>query len=388
MPIRPQHFFLSLALLTSSVFAADSSSSSAERKTNALPAVRTTKIFDAGFTPEPAKNPAISVHTLLLGRVGRAGTRLDTGAAITNGASVQDLAVQMSGELDGTFAGTVTLGNFANTTSSQDFGLTTTSLIREAFAKTISLPVVSFKAGQFLANFGKNNRIYPHAQPMIDQPLIVNELFGANGFRSAGVSMELLIPTTWFFDIDVALLSGNIAGPYSAPSDSDVVGVFRMEHEFSLSQETNFGFGVSGSLGRNSTTRDSAYLGVDMSLKYALPGGFGFAWFNEMIHTTAGRTTGTGFGGGLNSGTTGFYSNPMFRFAPKFWAGLRFDFITRDTGAVTSTLAENVMVAWVVGPSSTLRFQGGFQQPGSGPGLWTFMAQYNMTIGSHPAHAL
>ena len=119
-------------------------------------------------------------------------------------------------------------------------------------------------------------------------------------------------------------------------------------------------------------------------MKYAIPDGFGFAWFNEFLYTDGGRT---GAVGAANIGTLGFYSNPMFRFHPKFWAGLRVDFIQRDVNG-TSVLGESVMLAWVCGPSSTLRFQGGFQQPKNAGGLWSMTVQYNMTIGSHPAHAL
>ena len=188
MPTR----FLVVASFSSSVFAVD-------RAPNAAPAVRGTKIFESAAaavatTTAPGtdalKNPSISVHTLLLGRVGKAGNTLDTNTPILNGGSVQDLAVQMSGIVDNIFAATVTLGNLAALTS-PDFTLTTGSLVREAYAKTISIPVVSFKAGAFLANFGKNNRIYPHAQPLIDQPLIINELFGRNGFRGVGLGVDV-----------------------------------------------------------------------------------------------------------------------------------------------------------------------------------------------------
>ncbi len=357
-------------------------SQAADRALNTEPAVRSTKLFEATNAPDPTKSPPISAHALFLGTVGIPGNSLDTGKPIPLGARVQDLSVQMSANIDDIFAGMVTLGNIANFGSSQDFSLGTSSLVREAYVKTITLPVISFKVGEFLTNFGKNNKIYPHAQPMIDQPLIVNELMGTNGFRSAGIEMDLLIPTPWFFDLNVAVVSASLAGPFSSTKDNTVVGVFRMEHDFDFSQNTSLGFGLSGAYGNNSfkTGKNTFYTGADLTVKYSVPQGFGFAWLNEFIYTDAGRAS-------ESSHVFGFYTNPMFRFHPKFWTGLRFDYTSRAAG-ITSTTGESVMLAWVAGPASTVRLQGGFLQPAASTNNWSLSLQYNMTLGSHPAHAL
>lgn len=344
----------------------------ADRSPASAPAVRPTKIFSSAIGVEPSKSPAASVHGLFLGRVGKSGTNLATGTANQNGASVQDITLQFSGSYDNLFSGLVSFGNLAA-------GMN----IREAYGKTIALPVLSFKMGQFLANFGKNNRIYPHAQHLIDHPLIVQELFGSAtniGFSSVGVEADLVIPVPWYFDISIAVLNARLSNFYSSVSDNTVAPVFRMEHDFPVNDQTSFGVGGSFSLGDNAVGEITTLAGADMTLTFEhSPKTFGFSWVNEFI--TANRKS----VGGTSNSTYGFYTEPLLRFAPSFWAGIRFDLVHREVANINIT-QENAIIAWVPSDVSTLRLQGGIRQTTNQDGAWSLLLQYNMTLGTHPAH--
>ena len=313
----------------------------------------------------------ISTHVLALGVFGRppAGTGL--------GAQLQDVSVQLSGNVDNYFVGHVALDltNLTDIKIANEF-------VREAYAKTTAVPVINFKMGKFLANFGKNNMVYPHAQQMIDRPLIVQDLFGT-GMSSVGLEADIIIPTPWFFNLSFAVLNAQLAtSTFNSAADNTAAFVGRMEHDFKVTDAANFGFGVSTAIGDNNAGKNNTYVGGDVTFKFAADtskDSFAIAWMNEFIL----RSVGTA---GDSASTYGFFTNPMLRFHPKFWAGARFDLEKQDTLTVTG---ESVMLAYVPSDTSALRFQGGFKQRNSGgDSNWALMIQYNMTIGSHPAHAL
>ena len=68
--------------------------------------------------------------------------------------------------------------------------------LEEMYVLTSSLPAnLQVKAGQFFAEFGRENPMHPHAWSFVDQPLILNRVFGPEGLRGPGAKVSWLIPT-------------------------------------------------------------------------------------------------------------------------------------------------------------------------------------------------
>jgi len=71
--------------------------------------------------------------------------------------------------------------------------------LEEMFAITTSLPWnLQFKAGQFFTEFGRQNPQHPHAWSFVDQPLVMNRMFGPDGLRSQGARVSWLLPTSFY----------------------------------------------------------------------------------------------------------------------------------------------------------------------------------------------
>jgi hypothetical protein len=317
-------------------------------------------------------NPAISLNGLFLGQ---------WGPAIESG---KGLRIQ---EIEGQFTAAVDPYFFANIVFTSEAGEPLQP--EEAWVTTLNLPVVSLKMGKFLINFGKNNLIHTHAQPLIDKPLVNKLILGDDAFNSVGVQADVLVPLPWYVNLSVAGVSAKTADTFKASRDESLANVSRIENLWDLTDSTTFGLGVSYAVGNNFASKTSQFLGADLTLKYVSPrgrGNFALIWTNEFIQ---------GWRPGLLTLTApdwekgaGGYSTLMARVHPQFWIGGRFEHVSLTSIETTKQTAENIIVAYVPTEFSTVRLQTGLnQETGRESSNWQALLQLNVTIGSHPAHA-
>ncbi|GIW41389.1 MAG: hypothetical protein KatS3mg076_1966 [Candidatus Binatia bacterium] len=74
--------------------------------------------------------------------------------------------------------------------------------LEEAFFTTQSLPWgLQLEGGQFFTEFGAMNPVHPHAWDWMDQPVILNRLFGPDGLRGPGARLGWLAPLPWFSEV-------------------------------------------------------------------------------------------------------------------------------------------------------------------------------------------
>lgn len=337
----------------------------------ALEATAPGKIFGGSSLVDKSMNPAISLNGLFLGGFGTAQEK--------HGLRIQEIEAQFTAAVDPYF-----MGNFI-VTSEAGAPLE----VEEAYLSTLSLPRVTLKAGKFLANFGKNNPIHTHAQALIDKPLVNRTLLGEDGFNSFGAEASLLVPAPWYMDLTVGGMSSGTTPLYNSLSDTSMALTSHLENLFDLSDQTTLSVGLSYSMGDNQTRNMSHYWGADTTIKYVSgkgKGEFALAWTNEVI---ASKRTSYAFLTTPDWETAwGAYSTLLARLNPRFWVGGRFDYVATDLGTVNKTKAENLILAYVPSEFSALRLQGGLvQKPFSTSSDWQALLQFNMTIGSHPAHA-
>ena len=317
-------------------------------------------------------NPAISMNGLFLGNWGPA-------IAEGKGIKLQELEGQFTAAVDPYF-----FANFILSIEGADGSMSP----EEAWVSTLGLPVVAFKVGKFLQNFGKNNLIHTHAQPLIDRPLVNQLILGEEAFNTAGVQADILVPLPWYVNLSIAGVSGKTADLFSAPKEENLANVTRLENLWDLTDATTLGFGISYAFGNNLAAKTSQFLGADITLKYVSPKGRGnlaIIWTNEYIQ---------GWRPGLLTLAApdwenghGIYSTLMARVHPNFWLGGRFDEVSRTSATTDKRTAENVVVAYVPTEFSTVRLQSGLTQATGEETKWQALLQLNVTIGSHPAHA-
>ena len=350
------YIFISLFLFTSSLLVAETATSG--------------KIFGSrtGLV-DKSMNPAISINGLFLGSYGTAQEK--------TGLRLQEVEAAFSAAVDPYF--------FANIILTSEGGEAVTP--EEAYVITLSIPMVTIKAGKFLANFGKNNLIHTHAQPLIDRPIVNKSLLGDEGLNSVGVQAALLVPVSWYMEFTLAGMSGSQTSLFANTSDESLFGVARLENLFDLNDETTLSLGVSYSMGDNQFHNVSHFGGADTTLKYVSgkgKGEFAIAWTNEYIRSK--RTSYSVLSEWEDA--WGLSSTVLVRLSPRFWTGGRFDYTNITLDGSQKTKGENLVFAFVPSEFSAIRLQTGLIQPSTGgKSQWQALVQYNMTIGSHPAHA-
>ena len=293
--------------------------------------------------------------------------------------------------------------------------------VEEAWAQTTSLPWnLQAKAGQFLTEFGRQNAQHPHAWAFVDQPLVLNQMFGPDGLRGQGAKLSWLAPTDFYTEATVAVLnsaggttssfrseeSGDIHGgvPVDRPVKSllDMLVVPRLTSSLDLSETQTVVLGASAGFGPNNSgpkARTQLY-GVDAYYKWkAVSGQAGFpfvSWQTEVLtrrYDAAARAS-------LADGTAlpserlsdwGGYSQLLWGIRPRIIAGIRGDITRSGTASFTSDLRADrdrisPNLTWYPSEFSKLRFQYNYDRRAGLRDEHSLWVQFEFMLGAHAAH--
>jgi hypothetical protein len=277
------------------------------------------------------------------------------------GFTLPNAEISLDGAVDPYFKG------FANIVFKLDNDNETELELEEAYLVSTSLPAnLQLKAGQFFANFGRQNPQHPHSWAFVDQPIILNRAFGPDGVRNLGAQVSWLAPTPFYSEVFLGILDGQGGTAFSfrnqgeddgtgvnrfagrATSDRKVRGpqdlVFtpRIASSMEISDTQTLVAGLSGAFGANDTgplSRTETY-GADIYWKWKPANadkGFPFlSWQTEALYRR--------FGAGAdplaptplpaeNLRDWGMYSQLLWGFHPRWVAGLRGDYASGNTGA-------------------------------------------------------
>ena len=294
--------------------------------------------------------------------------------------------------------------------------------LEEAWGQTTSLPWnLQVKAGQFLTEFGRQNAQHPHAWAFVDQPLVLNQMFGPDGLRGQGAKVSWLAPTDFYTEATVALLNsaGGTTSSFRSDESSDIHGGVAIERPVQglqdllvvprLTTSLDFGetktivLGASGGFGPNNSgahARTRLY-GVDAYFKWkAVSGqaGFPFAsWQTELIsrrYEAASRESVVNPAITLRAETLsdwGGYSQVLWGIRPRLIAGFRGEMTRHGSAAFASEqrvdrdrLSPNL--TWYPSEFSKLRLQYNYdrrEQLRDEHSLWL---QFEFMMGAHAAH--
>ncbi|MEP6551090.1 MAG: hypothetical protein ABJB95_07895, partial [Gemmatimonadales bacterium] len=211
-----------------------------------------------------------------------------------NGFSIPNVELTLDGAVDPYFKG------FSNIVYKIDPGGGTGVELEEAYVLTTSLPAnLQLKVGQFFAEFGRQNNQHPHAWSFVDEPLVLNRMFGPDGLRSQGLRLSWLLPTPFYTEalITVANATGGTTSSFRSPDSPEIHGgvvdttpvqhpsglllVPRVNTSFDLTETQTIVLGASAAFGPNNSgpnARTRVY-GVDGYWKWkpaAAQAGFPF----------------------------------------------------------------------------------------------------------------
>lgn len=294
--------------------------------------------------------------------------------------------------------------------------------LEEVYLLTSSLPAnLQVKAGQFFTEFGRQNPQHPHSWAFVDQPLILNRMFGPDGLRSQGIRLSWLLPTSFYTEamLTVANSAGGTTSSFRSDASPEIHGgtpltrevlglkdfliVPRFTTSFDLTDTQTLLLGASGAFGPNnsSASAQTQIYGVDGYYKWkpaAAQAGFPFVSVQAealMRRYDAGeRTSESSPTVTLPSETLkdrGGYAQFLWGIKPRIVAGLRGDWARGDDAAFESELRRNRFrvapnFTWYPTEFSKFRVQYNFDDRagiGRDHSLWF---QFEFLLGAHAAH--
>ena len=334
------------------------------------------------------------------------------------GFSMRNAEIALDGAVDPYFKG------FANIVLKLDNHNETSVELEEAYVLSTSLPAnLQVKAGQFFADFGRQNPQHPHQWAFVDQPLILNRAFGPDGLRNPGARLSWLAPTPFYTELSLGVFNGQGSTAFSFrdpdltavhgrtmangdPFDrslrgpGDLLYVPRLSSSFDLTDQQTLVLGTSAAFGPNDSSPDARteVYGLDTYWKWKSSHanqGFPFvSWQNEALY----RRYGAGADPlhALPAETLrdwGFYSQVLWGFQPRWVAGLRGEFVDGNRAAFDlndvfrgqrTRLSPNL--TFYPSEFSKLRLQYNYdhgQLFGDEHSVWL---QFEFLLGAHGAH--
>ena len=293
--------------------------------------------------------------------------------------------------------------------------------LEEAWAQTTSLPAnLQVKAGQFLGDFGRQNAQHPHAWAFVDQPLVLNQMFGPDGLRGQGARVSWLAPTETYVEASLSLMnsaggttwsfrseeSTQIHGgtPVERPVDgfSDLLVVPRITSSVDLSDTQTLVVGASGAFGPNNSgagARTSLF-GGDVYYKWKPEvSTAGFPFFSlqaeaisRKYDAAARRDADTGLN--LPKETLndwGAYSQALWGIRPRIVAGLRGEILRNSASGFDAAGRQDrerisPNFTWYPTEFSKLRLQYNYDRRDALRDEHSLWIQFEFMMGAHAAH--
>ncbi|HWJ05158.1 MAG TPA: hypothetical protein VNS57_05145 [Steroidobacteraceae bacterium] len=302
--------------------------------------------------------------------------------------------------------------------------------VEEAFARTTALPAgLTVKGGRFFSGIGYLNEVHAHAWDFVDQPLAYQAFFGGQ-LAQDGVQVKWLAPTDLFLEFGAEAGNGdahpgtndggNGLGSYALFAHvggdlGDSIG-WRAGLSWLDADATERSYEDANALDAtvvNAFTGQSRTWIADATLKWS-PGGDARRRSLELQAEYMRReedgqlaydVKGEALDGSFSSRQDAWYAQAVYRFAPRWRVGLRYDAL--DSGdpriglvrdgtltpedfpllAPATPSRVTVMADWSPSEFSRLRMQYAWddaRDTGSSDEQW--LLQYIYAIGAHGAH--
>jgi hypothetical protein len=300
--------------------------------------------------------------------------------------------------------------------------------LEEAFIETLGLGNgLTIRAGRFFPSVGRVNNQHSHAWDFADAPLVYQGLWGAK-YIDDGLRLSWVAPTDMFVELGVEGLaaSGFPAGGERSDGIGSKVLFANFGNDFSVSSSWQAGLsyhqadvvdreaGGHGHGGEEeggeetpSFSGDSKTIGVNAVYKWSPNGNPKNRHFILQGEYFQRDEDGTVLLEGsdplesssLNGDQSGFYVQGIYKFAPHWRAGIRYDRLkSNNTGSDADALGEagllnegirptrySIMTEWVPSEFSRIRLQYNKDESSENQDSQIFL-QFTTSLGAHGAH--
>lgn len=332
------------------------------------------------------------------------------------GFTIPNAEISLDGAVDPYFRA------FVNIVTKLDPDAETGVELEEMFFLTTSLPGnLQLKAGQFFTEFGRQNTQHPHAWAFVDQPLVLNQMFGPDGLRSQGARISWLPPTSWYTEAMVSVVNsaGGTAFSFRSDESSEIHGgtldaraveglkdlliAPRIASSVELTSTQTLLFGVSAAFGPNNSGPDARtrIYGTDLFWKWKSATAMqGFPFVSLQTEALLRRYDAAERVSAENPLVTlpaeqlkdwGLYSQLLWGVKPRWVLGMRGEVTDGEAGAFDSELRArryrlSPNLTWYPSEFSKVRLQYNYddrEDVGTDHSLWL---QVEFILGAHAAH--
>lgn len=243
--------------------------------------------------------------------------------------------------------------------------------LEEAFLQSKSIAgFLKLRAGLFFTPFGVINQLHVHDQDWLTQPVIVTRLLGEDGLRGVGALAIVDLPVPWrasrlylgmqnargetqysFLSSDEAFEERPIGGLELEDRQVNGLGALayyiRLANDFAISKNVDLSLGGSAAFGPNATGSGGRTIlfGFDATLVLRTATLGAFVWRTEFAQRIYGvdQSQRDTIDGRSSLTDYGLYTQLLWRFHPKWGAGLRYEYASgRGTsGGVYADRAED-----------------------------------------------
>ena len=258
--------------------------------------------------------------------------------------------------------------------------------IEEGFLTLTSLPGgLLAKVGILKEQVGKVNTLHAHSLPWVDEPLMIQNLFGGDeGLADAGISVSKLILNPFMFlEATGEVYQGN-SSLFTSYKPSDVSWAGRLRGYRDVTESTNVDVGGSVAYGHNDAGPDftTRLVGIDATVRYRPLRRAIYRRFQgrtELFWSRRGQEGG-------NVDAFGMYASGEYQFARRWFGGARYDWSERaDDASLVDKGPSLTLTFW---PSEFSQIRGQYRRTRYAEGVTANEAlfQFLFSIGAHGAH--
>ncbi len=255
--------------------------------------------------------------------------------------------------------------------------------VEEGYANFITLPYdLTAKAGKFKAYFGKDNTWHTHVRPWIDQPLVIHNFFGEEGFNDDGISVSKTISNPWntFIEATGEVFNGNTGAIFHRSALNDLVYNAHLKAFRDITENNNIEVGTSYARGTLNDARNQ-FAGIDVTYRWRpLQRGL-YNSFIARLEAIANRR------GDLDRRLKGFYASADYQLTRRLFTGVRVDAADRvtDAGVPNDRAISGTLTFW---PSEFSQLRGQLRRIryGDARTVNELLLQLQFSIGAHGAH--
>ncbi len=262
--------------------------------------------------------------------------------------------------------------------------------LEEGYLTYFGLPAgITARFGKFKPKIGKMIPVHRDSLDNVDEPLVIQRYFGAEGYNKAGIDFTKTLDIPWPLTHQIALgvlEGGNGEGGTIFSDGRNKPTIYsHLKNYIDLTDETGLEWGFSHMIGaqNNDNGFGAQVLATDLTLKHNLNANQNLKFQAEAFHLDRDEL-GSGFKGSL----WGAYGLADFRFHPQWSTGLRYDYVQpvdndRSVNPLNAQIGCSGYLTYYQSEFARWRLQGSHAKLETGEDNDEVLLQGTFAIGEH-----